>query len=92
VFPGDGPGGYLVNSTILKRELYRRWSVLASRVGPTGEKRTFDSLRHSFARIALGHGAELTGLSRHLGHSSTAVTDGVYGHWSRAAGSGRWSS
>jgi integrase len=55
------------------------------RVGPTGEPRTFHSFRHTFARVALEHGAELTWLSRHLGHSSTAVTDRVYGHWSRAA-------
>lgn len=45
----------------------------APRVGPTGEERTFHSFRHTFARIALEHGAELTWLSRHLGHSSTAV-------------------
>jgi integrase len=86
VFPGDGRDGYLVNGTILKREWFpamQRAGV--PRVGPTGEKRTFHSLRHTFARIALEHGAELTWLSRHLGHSSTAVTDKVYGHWSRAA-------
>jgi integrase len=86
VFPGDGRDGYLVNGTILKRELYpamQRAGV--PRVGPTGEKRTFHSFRHTFARVALEHGAELTWLSRHLGHSSTAVTDRVCGHWSRAA-------
>jgi integrase len=86
VFPGDGRDGYLVNGTILKRELYPAMERAGvPRVGPTGEKRTFHSLRHSFARIALEHSAELTWLSRHLGHSSTAVTDRVYGHWSRAA-------
>jgi integrase len=86
VFPGDGRDGYLVNGTILKRELdpaMERAGV--PRVGPTGEKRTFHSFRHTFARIALENGAELTWLSRHLGHSSTAVTDRVYGHWSRSA-------
>jgi integrase len=86
VFPGDGRDGYLVNGTILKRELYPAMERAGvPRVGPTGEKCTFHSLRHTFARIALEHGAELTWLSRHLGHSSTAVTDRVYGHWSRAA-------
>ncbi len=86
VFPGDGRDGYLVNGTILKRETYPAMARAGiPRVGPTGEKRTFHSFRHTFARIALEHGAELTWLSRHLGHSSTAVTDGVYGHWSRAA-------
>jgi integrase len=86
VFPGDGRDGYLVNGTILKRELYPAMQRAGlPRVGPTGEKRTFHSLRHTFARVALENGAELTWLSRHLGHSSTAVTDRVYGHWSRAA-------
>ncbi len=86
VFPGDGKGGHLVNGTILKRELYpamERAGVL--RLGPTGEDRTFHSFRHTFARIALEHGADLVWLSRHLGHSSTAVTDKVYGHFSREA-------
>jgi len=86
VFPGDGREGYLVNGTILKRELYPAMERAGvPRVGPTGERRTFHSFRHTFARVALEHGAELTWLSRHLGHSSTAVTDRVYGHWSRAA-------
>ncbi len=86
VFPGDGRDGYLVNGTILKRELYPAMERAGvPRVGPTGEKRTFHSFRHSFARVALENGAELTWLSRYLGHSSTAVTDRVYGHWSRAA-------
>jgi integrase len=97
VFPGDGRDGYLVNGTILKRELYPAMERAGvARVGPTGEKRTFHSLRHTFARVTLEHGAELTWLSPHLGHSSTAVTDGVYGHWSLATGrarraSARWS-
>jgi integrase len=86
VFPGDGRDGHLVNGTILKRELYPTMERAGvPRVGQTGEKRTFHSFRHTFARIALEHGAELTWLSRHLGHSSTAVTDRVYAHWSRAA-------
>lgn len=86
VFPGDGRDGYLVTTTILRRELYPAMARAGvERVGPTGEKRTFHSFRHTFARIALEHGAELTWLSRHLGHSSTAVTDRVYAHWSREA-------
>ena len=54
------------------------------RVGPTGEKRTFHSFRHTSLGCARD-GDEMTWLSRHLGHSSTAVTDRVYGHWSRTA-------
>lgn len=65
-----------MNGTILKRDLYPAMaSAGIPRVGPTGERRTFHSFRHTFARAALEHAAELTWLSRHLGHSSTAVTD-----------------
>ena len=83
VFPGDR--GYLVTSTILRRELYpamRRAGI--PRVGPTGEKRTFHSTRHTFARIALENGAALTWVQRQLGHSSTKVTE-IYSHWARKA-------
>jgi integrase len=84
VFPGDS--AHLAGTTVLRRDLYPAMEAAGiPRVGPTGEKRTFHSLRHNFARIALEGGAELTWLSRHLGHSSTAVTDQGYGHWSRAA-------
>lgn len=51
------------------------------RLGPTGEKRTFHSFRHTFAKRALEEGRQITWLSRHLGHSSLKVTDEVYGHW-----------
>ena len=54
-----------------------------ARVGPTGEKRTFHSFRHTFAKRALESGAQVTLLSRHLGHSSLKVTTDVYGHWER---------
>jgi integrase len=54
------------------------------RVGPTGELRTFHSLRHTFAKRALENGRQITWLSRHLGHSSLNVTTEVYGHWERA--------
>ncbi len=54
------------------------------RQGPTGEKRTFHSFRHTFAKRALESGRQITWLSRHLGHSSLQVTTDVYGHWERA--------
>lgn len=54
------------------------------RPGPTGEKRTFHSLRHTFAKRALESGRQITWLSRHLGHSSLKVTTDVYGHWERS--------
>jgi integrase len=55
-----------------------------SRLGPTGRDRTFHSLRRTFAKKALDTGAQITWLSRHLGHSSVQVTTGVYGHFERA--------
>ena len=54
------------------------------RVGPTGEKRTFHSLRHTFARIAIEHNRPIFWLSKHLGHSSLDVTSNVYGHFEKA--------
>lgn len=53
------------------------------RVGPTGEKRTFHSLRHTFVRIALEAHRPLAWVSRHLGHSGVQVTDKCYGHFAR---------
>jgi integrase len=82
--PADS-GGYLTPSTLLRRDLYpamKRADV--PREGPTGENRTFHSFRHTYARVALESGAELTWLQRQLGHSSLSVTVGIYGHWSRA--------
>jgi integrase len=85
VFAGETASGYLNPTTVLRRELYpamKRAGV--SRVGPTGEKRTFHSLRHSYAKRALENGRRITWLSRHLGHSSLKVTTDVYGHFERA--------
>lgn len=73
-------------TTVLRRELYtamRRAGI--DRVGPTGEKRTFHSFRHTFAKIALEER-----LGDHLVATSTRaqslnVTNGVYGHWEREA-------
>jgi hypothetical protein len=85
VFPGETPGGHLSPTTVLRRELYpamKRAGV--PRVGPTGEKRTFHSFRHSYAKVALENGRRITWLSRHLGHSSLKVTTDIHGHFERA--------
>jgi hypothetical protein len=85
VFPGAGIAGYLTPSTVLKRELYPAMEAAdVPRVGPTGEKRTFHSFRHTFAKRALENGRQVTWLSRHLGHSSLKITTDIYGHWERA--------
>jgi integrase len=84
VFPGATRDGYLDAST-LRRELYRAMRAAGvDRVGPTGAARTFHSLRHTYAKRALELGQPISWLSRHLGHSSITVTDGVYGHFERA--------
>lgn len=56
-----------------------------ARVGPTGEQRTFHSIRHTYAKLALENGASITWLQRQLGHSSIKVTVDLYGHFERAA-------
>jgi integrase len=85
VFPGESQSGHLSGSNLLRRYLYpamRRAGI--SRVGPTGEARVFHSLRHTYAKRALETGAQVTWLSRQLGHSSLKVTTDIYGHWERA--------
>ena len=70
---------------MLRRHLYPAMAAAGiQRVGPTQEKRTFHSFRHTFAKRALESGAQITWLSRHLGHSSLKVTTDIYGHWERA--------
>ena len=81
----DGRQNYLSPFVLLRRHLYRAMEVAGiPRVGPTDEKRTFHSFRHTFAKRGLESGAEITWLSRHLGHSSLKVTTDIYGHWERA--------
>ena len=79
-------GGYIEPRYLTRHVLYpalERASV--DRVGERGRKRDFHSFRHTFARIALEHGAELTWVQRQLGHSSVTLTVDVYGHWSRSS-------
>ena len=85
VFPGENGSGFLSPTVLLRRHLYPAMAAAEiQRVGPTQEKRTFHSFRHTFAKRALESGAQITWLSRHLGHSSLKVTTDIYGHWERA--------
>ena len=85
VFPGNDGLAFLTPSALLRRQLYPAMARASiPRVGPTQEKRTFHSFRHTFAKRALEKGAQITWLSRHLGHSSLKVTTDIYGHWERA--------
>jgi integrase len=80
VFPGLG-SGFLTASVVLRRHLYPAMARAGiPRIGPTQEKRTYHSLRHTFAKRALESGAQITWLSRHLGHSTLKVTTDIYGH------------
>ena len=85
VFPGPTRSGYL-NPKVALAELYGAMEAAkVPRVGPTGEKRTFHSFRHTFAKRALETGRPITWLQRRLGHYSITVTVDRYGHWERAA-------
>ena len=85
VFPGADGRAFLTPTVLLRRQLYPAMTRAGiPRVGPTHEKRTFHSFRHTFAKRALETGAQITWLSRHLGHSSLKVTTDIYGHWERA--------
>lgn len=46
--------------------------------GNTPVRPSPETLRHSFAGIALEGGAELIDVSRALGHANSAITDRVY--------------
>ena len=52
------------------------------RVGEGRRDRTWHSLRHSYARSALEHGAALDWLRDQLGHSTIQLTADLYGRWS----------
>ena len=85
VFPGENGRSFLSPTVVLRRHLYPAMAAAEiRRVGPTQEKRTFHSFRHTFAKRALENGAQVTWISRHLGHSSLKVTTDIYGHWERA--------
>jgi integrase len=85
VFNGRSSRTFLTTAALLRRQLYPAMARAGiARAGPTQESRTFHSFRHTFAKRALESGAEITWLSRHLGHSTLKVTTDIYGHWERA--------
>jgi integrase len=85
VFHAKAAERFLSPTVLLRRQLYPAMlRAHIPRVGPTQERRTFHSFRHTFAKRALENGAQITWLSRHLGHSTLKVTADIYGHWERA--------
>jgi integrase len=84
IFPGPGRDGQIVDST-LRRALYeamadakieREWKP-----DPEYRPRDWHSLRHSFARAAIGQGIGLEWIAEQLGHSSISVTERNYKHF-----------
>ena len=89
---GDGlvfeaeTGGHLDSNHVIRQELYPAMERAGiPRAGEHGRNRTFHSFRHTFARIALEAGAEITWAQQQLGHQSIQLTVSTYGRWSRAA-------
>jgi integrase len=79
-------GGHLEPRYLTRHVLYPALERAGiPRVGERGRKRDFHSFRHSFARIALEHGAEITWVQKQLGHSSITLTVDTYGGWARSA-------
>lgn len=85
VFSDQG-GGHLRGQQITRSVLYPALGRAGiARAGERGRERTFHSFRHTFARIALENGAEITWVQRQLGHSSITLTVDSYGSWERRA-------
>jgi integrase len=86
VFPALSGGGYLSKEALTKQLLYPAMkNAGVPRIGPTGADRTWHSIRHTFARLAVENGRSISWLSRQLGHSTTAVTIAVYEHFEETA-------
>jgi integrase len=79
-------GGYMTSDYVTRSVLYPALERAGiPREGESGRKRDFHSFRHTFARIALAGGAEITWVKEQLGHSSINITVDTYGGWSRAS-------
>jgi len=79
-------GGHIHSDYTRRHVLYPALARAGiERTGERGRERDFHSFRHSFARIALEHGAEITWVQRQLGHSSITLTVDLYGSWARSA-------
>jgi integrase len=86
LWPGRVQGGYGEGKSALDYDrqfdigsLYKHYFLAASRrVGLDGLK--WHSLRHTYASLMAGAGIDIYKVSRWMGHSNVAITDGVYTH------------
>jgi integrase len=74
--------------TPLLRSNVRRAFLEDARAGGIASRVTPHGLRHTFASHLLLAGRPITEVAYLLGHSSAAITLGVYAHWVRTAGAG----
>jgi integrase len=87
VFPGSKRDGFVSGAGLTRKVLYpalERAGVVREHEA-TGTLRTWHSLRHTYARIAIESGLGLKQLQEQLGHESWAVTDRTYSHISPRA-------
>jgi integrase len=67
-------------SRVPYKTLLNQFDKLLNELGIIKGDRTLHSLRHTFATKAVERGANITNLSRYLGHASTSITYNVYVH------------
>jgi integrase len=78
--------GHLDSGYVIRRVLYPAMNRAGiPRKGEHGRSRTFHSFRHTFARVTLENGAEITWVKEQLGHQSINLTVDTYGRWGRIA-------
>ena len=82
MFPGTGKDGYVRGSFLSRGVLYPAMDKagIEREHKATGTKRTWHSLRHTYARVCIEAGLGLKQLQEQLGHESWAVTDRTYSH------------
>lgn len=86
LWPGRVQGGFGERKSALDHDrqfdissVYKHYfTPVATRLGLAGLK--WHSLRHTYASLMAGAGVDIYKVSRWMGHSNVAVTDGIYTH------------